>query len=236
MNVAKTQKNLSEVDILNSLENAISTYGVKDFTEITKKSLQNSTKAKRGRPAKVSVAEPVSQSKIKKAKLLSENSEEIVTIIKKDIPAKSMKPKSIWRNIKLAKNTKKTKAVANLKSKKSSVSSLGNYFNNYKKQMLTTGLAGAMVMFVAFSTYIAYAYVGSPNNDVVSKVGMHVVLPASESPKVYIIQSEKSEIFQNPLFSGIKVGDNVLTYSNAGKVYIYRSSEDKIVNIVNTTQ
>jgi hypothetical protein len=236
MNVAKTQKNLSEVDVLNSLENAISTYGVKDFKEITKKSLQNSAKTKRGRPAKALVTEPVSQSKIKKAKLLSENSEETVTIIKKDIPASGMKPKSIWKNIKLGKKTKKTKTLTGSRTKTSSSSKLGNFFQAYKKQMLTTGLSGAMIIFVAFSTYIAYAYVGAPSNDVVSKVGMHVVLPTTESPKVYIIQSEKSEIFQNPLFSGIKVGDNVLTYSNAGKVYIYRSSEDKIVNIVNTTQ
>jgi hypothetical protein len=60
-----------------------------------------------------------------------------------------------------------------------------------------------------------------------------VLLPEGEQPKVYIIQSEKADLFTNPLFVGIKVGDNVLTYTKAGKVVIYRSGEDKIVNIVN---
>jgi hypothetical protein len=113
-------------------------------------------------------------------------------------------------------------------------SGIKSYTNYYKKEVITSLLVLTMLLFVGMSSYIAYAYVISAGGDVLSKVNDLVILPESEVPKVYIIQSEKSEIFQNPLFNGIKVGDNVLSYPQNGKVIIYRSGENKIVNIVNT--
>ena len=113
---------------------------------------------------------------------------------------------------------------------------MGKVFNvyNFNKKSLGTGaLALMMLFFVLVTTYVTYAYVTANNNDLVNNVARHIVLPENDSPKVYIVQSEKADIFQNPSFKGIKVGDNVLTYTKSGKVIIYRSSEDKIVNIVN---
>jgi Txe/YoeB family toxin of Txe-Axe toxin-antitoxin module len=108
-----------------------------------------------------------------------------------------------------------------------------NVYNIYKKNAMTGALVIMMLGFVTATTYVTYAYVTSGDADLIGNVAKHVILPVSEQPKVYIIQSEKADLFSNPLFAGIKVGDNVLTYTNAGKVVIYRSSEDKVVNIVN---
>lgn len=101
-----------------------------------------------------------------------------------------------------------------------------------KKNLVTVVLSIMMFGFVVATTYVTYAYVASRDNDLINSVARLVVLPENETPKVYIVQSEKADLFQNPLFKGIKVGDNVLTYPNSKRVIIYRGSEDKIVNIV----
>lgn len=110
---------------------------------------------------------------------------------------------------------------------------MSNVYSAYKKNVMTATLAVLMLGFVTTTTYVTYAYVVSRDADLVSSVAQHVVLPANETPKVYIIQSEKADLFKNPLFRGIQVGDNVLTYTKEGRVIIYRASEDKVVNIVN---
>jgi hypothetical protein len=151
-------------------------------------------------------------------------------------------------NNKTNKKARLAKSKKKLISKKRSLSSrlaypfvsmknsTKNGSKKYGRFLLNTMLSLTMFGFVALSGYVAYAYVAGNNADIVGKVGNHIVLPTGETPKVYIIQSEKSEVFQNPLFKGIEVGDNVLNYSNAGKVIIYRSSEDKVVNVISTSE
>ena len=204
----KSKTQINESDILTSLESAISSYNTKNFEQITRAS-------------------------IAKSKAPSRAKKNLAIARVEEIPEKVIKNKT-----KKSFFSKKVKKISSKKNKVNFLkfSTISAFFENYKKQFVAVGLSLVMVMFVAFSAYGAYAYVNSGNLDLVQKVGMHIILPAGETPKVYIIQSEKSEIFQNPLFAGIKVGDNVLTYTNAHKVIIYRSSEDKVVNIVNTTQ
>ena len=140
-----------------------------------------------------------------------------------------------------AKTQKLTKSPYWSKSSKRKASSGGNnlmgrifnVYNIYKKNAMTGVLALMMLGFVTATTYVTYAYVTSRDADLIGNVAKHVLLPETEQPKVYIVQSEKADLFTNPLFAGIQVGDNVLTYTKAGKVIIYRSSEDKVVNIVN---
>jgi hypothetical protein len=163
--------------------------------------------------------------------------EEEVEVVTEAPVAKTVSRESKARKIKKSK-TVKTEAVKKTKTKKTRTSrkivgtitspfkTVARIGSNYKRQMLTTSLAFMMVAFISFSAYIAYAYVAADNNDIVQKVGNHIILPDHETPKVYIIQSDKSEILKNPLFNGIKVGDNVLSYPTSGKVIIYRSSED----------
>lgn len=219
MTTEKNSKSIAVNEVLSSLESAISSYNKKDFTAITKNSLAKSKGNKRSVKA---------IKKEEQEEVLIKNSENKIT--------SSILPKSF--KIKKAKSRKIRHVRSfNLSSKFKYLNIFFASIQNYKKQIMTATLVSTMVLFVSISTYIAYAYVSSPSNlDLVGKVAIHMVLPTTETPKIYIIQSEKSEIFQNPLFAGIKVGDNVLTYASIGKVVIYRSSEDKIVNVVNTTQ
>lgn len=224
MNPNVVEKVIDEKAVLESLDSAISSYNTKDFETIAKESLAKTKSPKRTYTKRVK----------KTIEHIEEEKAESNIVIKN-------------RSSKLQKGKLKTKKK--VVAKKTKLSLLGkprkiqrtktyfkNIFQNYGRQILNASLGLAMVGFVSFSGYIAYAYFSGANTDLVQKVGAHAVLPTGESPKVYIIQSEKSEIFQNPLFKGIKVGDNVLSYTNAGKVYIYRNSEDKIVNIVNLNE
>lgn len=208
MDTQTATKKIQEEDILISLDNAINAYKTKSFEAVTKKSLANSKPVKRSSKSR-------SKQKIK----LFTKKVEPVEVIK--IKRKNKRKMGFIKRNRLA-------VMAFF-------SSVGQFISKYNRQFLTTGLVMIMLGFVTYSTYIAYAYMSGANDDVVTKVGRLVVLP-NETPKVYIVQSDKSEIFQNPLFTGIAIGDNVLSYSEAGKVIIYRGSEDKVVNIVNTGQ
>lgn len=225
-------KNLTEEEILNSLENAISLYKTKSLEQVSK-NLTKKTKS------------------IKKAKKVSVGDDEAPKVIKRVKKTKNKTRRSIFAVFNLGgKGKRKAKVevqqeeelvVAPRKGKKSKKGLIGRSINgvksvsySYRRQIVTTALTLAMVTFVSYSSYIAYAYMSSNNNDIVEKVSSHIILPKDETPKVYIIQSDKSEIFNNPAFAGIQIGDNVLSYPNQGKVIIYRSKEDKLVNVVNT--
>lgn len=140
-------------------------------------------------------------------------------IINKDLNEKSEEKAEVF----VSKSFKQNKS----KDKNSKISKY------YRRHFAAFSLVSIMLVLVGMSSYVAYAYVVNNENNLVKNVEKHLVLTTDESPKVYIVQSEKSEIFQNPLFSGIQVGDNVLNYTQAGKIVIYRSSEDKIVNVLN---
>jgi hypothetical protein len=212
---SKKHKHLTENDILKSLENAISAYSDNDFE---------------------SIKSELPPRKLKKIKAKEQEEVKLANISKKK------KSKKVKKSSK--KSSRKYKGIFSLLSKRKRTvllpertkgKSVG-IISKYRRQLVSVALSLVMVSFVGLTSYVAYAYVTGSNNGIVEKVSAHVVLPIAESPKVYIIQSEKSEIFQNPLFKGIEVGDNVLSYPSTGKVVIYRSSLDKIVNIVNTTQ
>ena len=209
MKTESVSDRITEKEVLNSLEAAISSYAIKDFESITKKTLKNTRVPKR---TKKQVEKKVE-----------------TTVIKNKSKRSSKKKKSLKKPIYRRGILKSIR-----RRSKSFSKNLGSFFGSHSKQLTTLGLTVFMVGFVSYSTYIAYAFMSGANADVVTKVGSHVILPTGETPKIYVIQSDKSEIFQNPLFSGIAVGDNVLTYQDAGKVIIYRAKEDKVVNIVNT--
>lgn len=236
---------ITEKDVLKSLEEAVEAYTSKDFQKIKKDSSQR-------KPTKKS------KHSIEKLHTNLGNTSDLAHNPSEELPIESpikvgTTAKKIPKSTKIAKshkskkqnilserqpkkkkskfffNTRKTKEVISHEKANSS------FFSVYRKQIVTGLLTFSMFSFAAMSGYIAYAFVSSGDNNIVQQVGNHVVLPLSETPKVYIIQSEKSEIFKNPLFRGIEIGDNVLSYPDSGKVIIYRSSEDKIVNIVNTS-
>lgn len=236
--VAK-KESLTESDILASLESAISSYEKRDFEQIAKQSLTK-TKGKRTRTKKVlEVPEHIEETIVVENQYFEEDPLEAAKIAIEEVKSQKKKAKTV-KKAKSGKTKTAKRKRKGIFSRMRLAASVKNpakgYASNYKRHLLTASLAIMMVGFVGFSSYMAYAYVSGNNADVVAKVGNHIILPQSETPKVYIVQSEKSEIFQNPLFKGIQVGDNVLSYTSSGKVIIYRSSEDKVVNIVNTSQ
>jgi hypothetical protein len=229
---------LSEQDIIDSLNKAISDYqlspvGQKVEVNITELLKTPAPKVKRVRAK----AKPKAEEELVE-KVVEVAEEVIIPVLEM---AKTTKTRvSTKSKSKVNTKTKKTKKRTSFFSKSKNVKSktkskrtatrgysfgiskgVASIYLSYKRQFLTSSLLLIMFAFVAMSGYVAYAFVAFNNNDIVSKVGQHVVLPTDETPKVYIIQSEKSEIFQNPLFKGITVGDNVLTYTRAGKVYVY---------------
>jgi hypothetical protein len=183
----------------------------------------------------------------RKAQTKEEFSEAKENSIKRDVAARSKKSKKLkgfFANVgkNVSRETSKSvrfhkkkslvgKFVSGLKSLTLIPSPIYNFA--HKKNLMTGVLGLAMLGIITATTYVTYAYVSTRDEDLVSSVAKHVILPTDETPKVYIMQSEKADLFKNPLFKGIKVGDNVLTYSKAGRVIIYREGEDKIVNIVN---
>jgi hypothetical protein len=232
----KVQFNVTEEDILNSLNMAINSYPKRDFSAIQpeKQLSLNIEEIKKEFESVKTKSEPkikkVKKSKSKKGKISSRKKTTSILGFK-------FFKKSSKKNKDNIKEVQKKEAIAKSKPEKKPKyrKSIG-LFQTYRQQIYTSLLVLTMVSFVGFTTYIAYAYVAASTGDILAKVSTHVILPTGETPKVYIIQSEKSEIFNNPLFTGIEVGDNVLSYTNSSKVIIYRSKEDKIVNIVNTTQ
>jgi hypothetical protein len=254
-------KTMNEEKVLLSLDNAISSYSQSDFDHILEADYGNSNHTEvihsEDQDAvldKVSVKKSKKTPKTKNKKIenvLINNETEEESIVKplktsftkevtsdfKELKKKLVKsrkiPKVKTSKVTLKKTLKHSKVNENT-TKKGKKFRYPAFLTKYNKQIFTVSLSLLMFGFVTFSSYIAYAYVSAPSQDVVSSVGKHIILPTGETPKVYIIQSDKSEAFQNPVFKGIEVGDNVLNYEKAGKVIIYRSKEDKIVNIVST--
>jgi hypothetical protein len=255
MNDTGMQKKITENDILASLESAISSYNTRDFESIAKQSLAKAKSPRRRKLAvreietPIGLAKEISENLIEKAKQLSNEAHMIEDIIsaeiiseEKEIGIKKQVKKKVEKVKRQVSRSRKGEGRRMIRRQLEKINFITpvaklvhGFGSKYHRQLFTVSLSVAMLVFVGFSTYITYAYVAG-GSDLVEKVGNHVILPAGETPKVYIVQSERSEIFQNPLFKGIQVGDNVLSYSNAKKVIIYRGSEDRVVNIVDTTQ
>ncbi|MFI5271183.1 MAG: LytR C-terminal domain-containing protein [Candidatus Saccharimonadales bacterium] len=68
-------------------------------------------------------------------------------------------------------------------------------------------------------------------NQVVSLVGRHIVLPTGETPTLATITGHDKLDHSSILYSKGKDGDRVLIYVQAGLVYIYRPSIDRIVAV-----
>lgn len=180
----------------------------------------------------IKVVENLSENPIKK------QDEESYTILATNKNGKKgRKTKNLKINL-YTDNKENTKSKKSHKKRKSifkgyKLSKIGDFFSSKKKFFLNTALVTISVMVVSFTSYAAYSYLSINNNDTLESLSHLAILPTGEKPKVYIIQSEKNELLKNPLFSEAKVGDNIISYEKTGKVYIYRGSEGKIVNIIN---
>ena len=65
---------------------------------------------------------------------------------------------------------------------------------------------------------------------VIQKVGQLMVLPTDEEPTVATV-TDLNALKGQPFFTGAKIGDKVLIYTNAKKAILYDPIANKIVNV-----
>lgn len=68
------------------------------------------------------------------------------------------------------------------------------------------------------------------NKALIEKVGKIIVLPENEEPEIRSV-TNKDEVKDQAFFQGAENGDKVLIYSNAKKAFLYRPSQNKIINV-----
>ena len=93
-------------------------------------------------------------------------------------------------------------------------------------------LVGAALLFV-FLDLGSSASEGAPSAEaasVIRDVGKLIMLPEGEIPTVATVTDPES-LKDQPFFVNAMVGDKVLIYTNARKAILFRSSENKLVDV-----
>jgi hypothetical protein len=100
---------------------------------------------------------------------------------------------------------------------------------------------GALVLVLGITTIVLFKrygevrnnpqkYVQQSTDDLVKKVGQLIDLPAGEAPTIAtVVNLEKLK--GQPFFAKASVGDKVLIYSIARKVYLYNPGSNHIVEV-----
>ena len=79
------------------------------------------------------------------------------------------------------------------------------------------------------------ALVQKQSDDVISKVGLLMKLPAGETPTVAAVSDAAAASQQSPFFKNAANGDKVLLYVKAGEAILYRPSTNKIILVAPLT-
>lgn len=53
-----------------------------------------------------------------------------------------------------------------------------------------------------------------------------------DTPKIFKVTDSEAEIFKNPIFKGVLIGDLVLIYQKLGKIVVFREIENKIISVI----
>lgn len=70
---------------------------------------------------------------------------------------------------------------------------------------------------------------------IIAQVGSLVALPAEEIPTLATV-SDKSKLANQPFFEKAENGDKVLIYEVAGKAYLYRPSQNKVIEVTTVSK
>ena len=65
----------------------------------------------------------------------------------------------------------------------------------------------------------------------IDEIGKHIILPADEKPTIATVLDPKV-LEGQPFFAKALKGDRVLVYPNAKRAYLYRPSEQKLVEVM----
>jgi hypothetical protein len=108
--------------------------------------------------------------------------------------------------------------------------------------ILLLGLIGTSMSTVYFYTKskssLTQKVESVPSSDDLSKdpvkmveaVSKLILLPAGEEPTIATV-SDPSKLIEQPFFTDAKVGDKVLIYQNARKAFLYRPSENRLIEV-----
>ena len=104
-------------------------------------------------------------------------------------------------------------------------------------------LAVALVAAIAGGVFIYMKYNDLKNNpdasqqaadnqatELKEKVGKLISVPADETPVVATV-TDKEKLKDQPFFADAQNGDFILMFPQAKKAYIYRESENKLINV-----
>lgn len=119
-----------------------------------------------------------------------------------------------------------------------------NPMDNTGSTKLTSTLTKIVAVLLAFALVFTIFFYNKVRNsqggqntvdqkkitELVTKVNKIIDLPQGESPSVAII-SDLAPLAGNPFFSKAKVGDEVLLYPSARKVYLYNPDQNIIVEV-----
>ena len=72
-------------------------------------------------------------------------------------------------------------------------------------------------------------------NEIVAKVGRHMVLPENETPTAATVADPDVLKKDQPFFNNAKTGDKVLIYASALKAILYNPEMDKIIEVAPLT-
>lgn len=118
---------------------------------------------------------------------------------------------------------------------------LGRFFQN-RRVLFGILIAGCFVFTVAVGAYIYIRQKDSGQTEnenltgeqeverLIGQVGQLIELPFGETPTVASV-ADVEKLAGQPFFEKAKVGDRVLIYMDAKKAYLYRPSENKLIEV-----
>lgn len=98
------------------------------------------------------------------------------------------------------------------------------YLKKYKILTITI-----LIVFIGIGGFYFYRKSAPPQN-LLSKVGNHILLSTNESPTVATV-SDKTKLINQKFFSEAQNGDILLIYNSSQRAILYRPSLDKIINV-----
>lgn len=110
-----------------------------------------------------------------------------------------------------------------------------------KKEKIIVSVLGGLVVVLAVVSGVLYKryvdvrrdpqkYVQDTSNDLIKKVGQLIDLPAGEAPTIAtVVNLEKLK--GQPFFEHASLGDKVLIYAAAKKVYLFNPNTNRIVEV-----